>query len=86
MATVTCDSCRQTIEGARVVITTEASDEDGVNVEVTKRWILCRACGAAVFSRIGEASPWVDDDFKTVVLPDEELTGQQAGGYASRIG
>jgi hypothetical protein len=55
VATVTCDSCRQTIDSARVVITTEASDEYGVNVEVTKRWVLCRACGDTIFSRIGEA-------------------------------
>lgn len=81
----TCDSCDGTIDGARVTITTEASDERGVNVDVTKRWVLCRDCGEAVFDRIGEASPWVDDDFKTVVLPDEEIQSQQAGGYASSV-
>jgi hypothetical protein len=81
-----CDGCEQQITGPRLTITTEASDERGVNVEVTKRWALCRPCSEGLFQRIGEPSPWVDDDFKTVVLPDEELTSQQAGGYFRRHG
>jgi hypothetical protein len=81
---VTCDGCAREFDDARVTITTEATDDRGVNVEVTKRWILCRSCGETVFERIGEPSPWVDDDFKTVVLPGEEETSQQPGGYASR--
>jgi hypothetical protein len=84
MASTVCDGCRETVAGPRVTITTEAS-EDGVNVEVTKRWILCRPCGDRVFSRIGETSPWIDDDFKTVVMPDDELMSQQAGGYAAQV-
>lgn len=83
MAMSDCDGCRETIAGPRVTITTEASD-DGVNVDVTKRWVLCADCGDAVFARIGEPSPFVDDDFKTVVLPDEELQSFQSGGYALR--
>ncbi len=83
---MSCDGCGSTIEGARVTITTEASDERGVNVEVAKRWVLCRSCAEGLFDRIGEASPWVDDDFKTLVLPDDEAQSQQAGGYASRVG
>lgn len=86
MATsVTCDRCERDIEGARVNITTEATDEAGVNVDVAKRWVLCRECADKLFDRIGEASPWVDDDFKTVVLPGEEAVSQQAGGYSSAI-
>lgn len=83
---VSCDRCEEEIEGSRVTITTEASDERGVNVDVSKRWILCRECGETVFGRIGEPSPWVDDDFKTMVLPDEQDVSHQAGGYSSQIG
>ncbi len=85
MAMTECDGCREPLDGPRVTITTEASD-DGVNVDVTKRWILCVDCGESVFDRIGEPSPFVDDDFKTMVLPDEEEQSQQAGGYAVRLG
>ncbi|MGH3440703.1 MAG: hypothetical protein ACRDUY_01395 [Nitriliruptorales bacterium] len=76
-----CDGCQAEIEGSRLTITTEASDDRGVNVEVTKRWVLCRACGESLFDRIGEVSPWVDEDFRTMVLPDEEALSQHAGGY-----
>lgn len=76
-----CDGCHSEIEGPRLTITTEASDERGVNIEVTKRWALCRDCGESLFDRIGEVSPWIDDDFKTMVLPGEEALSQQAGGY-----
>lgn len=79
--TVACDRCETSIDGARVTVTTEATDEQGVNVDVAKRWVLCRDCGEALAERIGEASPWVDDDFKTVVPPGEEGVSQQAGGY-----
>lgn len=85
MANVTCDRCEEQIDGARVNITTEATDEAGVNVDVAKRWTLCRGCADTIFERIGEASPWVDDDFKTVVLPDDEAVSQQAGGFSSPI-
>jgi hypothetical protein len=80
-----CDGCHEPVGGPRVTITTEATDERGVSVEVTKRWILCKTCGETVFSRIGEPSPWVDDDFKTMVLPDEGEASQQPGGYAGRL-
>lgn len=86
MATsVTCDRCEREIDGARVNITTEATDDAGVNVDVAKRWVLCRVCADTLFDRIGEASPWVDDDFKTVVFPNEEAVSQQAGGYSSPL-
>lgn len=85
MANVSCDGCGEVIDSARVSITTEATDERGVNVEVAKRWVLCRDCAEQLFDRIGEASPWVDDDFKTMVLPDEEAQSQQAGGYAATV-
>lgn len=85
MVNVTCDRCEERIEGARVNITTEATDDAGVNVDVAKQWVLCRDCADTLFDRIGEASPWVDDDFKTVVLPDEEAVSQQAGGFSSPI-
>jgi hypothetical protein len=84
MASVSCDGCDETIDGSRVTITTEATDQRGVSVDVTKRWVLCRDCGDAVFARIGEASPWADEDFKTMVLPDEEAVSQQAGGYSPK--
>jgi hypothetical protein len=82
---MTCDRCQSVLDGARVTITTEASVDRGAEVDVTKRWVLCRPCGEAIFDRIGEASPWVDDDFKTVVLPDEEISSQQAGGFAASL-
>lgn len=75
-----CDGCGEDIGGARVTVATEATDERGVHVEVTKRWVLCRPCGESLFTRVGEASPWVDD-FKTVVLPNEQLLTTQVGGY-----
>jgi hypothetical protein len=84
VAKVACDGCENQIEDGRVTITTEATDAHGVDVEVTKRWVLCRECSETVFTKIGEPPPWVDDDFKTVVLPDEEPTGAQPGGYAAR--
>ncbi len=76
----TCDGCGEDVDGARVTVATEATDERGINVEVTKRWVLCRPCAESVFARIGEPSPWVDD-FKTVVLPDQQLLTPQVGGY-----
>jgi hypothetical protein len=82
---LTCDGCDRPLDGQRVSITTEATTEDGVNVEVTKRWLLCRSCAETVFDRIGEASPWVDDDFKTVILPDDQPVGQQAGGFTRGV-
>lgn len=81
----TCDGCGRRLDAARVTITTEATDDRGVNVDVAKRWELCRPCADAVFARIGEPSPWSDEDFKTMILPDEEALAVQPGGYASLI-
>ena len=77
-----CPSCEQPIVGRRVTVTTEATGPGGVDVEVTKRWVLCRSCGDAIFARIGEPSPWVDGDSRTLVLPGEAQDGAQLGGYA----
>lgn len=77
-----CDACAETCEGQRVVVSTEATDANGVDVVVAKRWVLCRSCGDEIFVRIGEASPWDDSDFKTLVLPDEEPVGGHMGGFA----
>lgn len=80
----TCDGCERDLEGPRVVFTTEATDERGIDVEVAKRWVTCRPCADALFARIDEPSPWSDEDAKTMVLPDEELASQHMGGYAER--
>lgn len=82
--TFTCDGCDRELEGPRVVFTTEATDERGIDVVVAKRWVTCRSCADDLFERIEEPSPWSDEDAKTMVLPDEELTSQHMGGYASR--
>lgn len=80
----TCDGCDRELQGPRVVFTTEATDERGIDVEVAKRWVTCRECADALFDRIDEPSPWSDEDAKTMVLPDEELASQHMGGYAGR--
>lgn len=80
-----CDGCQKTMDGARVVFTTEATDETGVDVEVMKRWVTCRSCADDLFTRIEEPSPWSDEDSKTMVLPEDEAVSQQMGGYAARI-
>lgn len=80
-----CDGCGNQLEGPRVVFTTEATDERGVDVVVAKRWIACRACADGVFDTIGEPSPWSDEDFKTLVLPDDEAASQQAGGFSANL-
>lgn len=81
-----CDGCGETLEGARVVFSTEATDERGVDVVVAKRWVTCRSCADDLFDRIDEPSPWSDEDAKTLVMPDEELASQHMGGYTSPIG
>ncbi len=80
-----CDQCDVELDGQRVLISTEATDDSGVDVEVAKRWTLCRSCADDVFEKVGESSPWEDNDFKTVVLPDEESIGVHAGGFANSI-
>ncbi|HEX9890177.1 MAG TPA: hypothetical protein VGA69_11905 [Nitriliruptorales bacterium] len=77
-----CEACEQDRSGTRVVFTTEATDERGVDVELTKRWTLCRPCADGIFDRIGEPSPWEDVDFKTMVMPEDEPVGAQQGGYS----
>jgi hypothetical protein len=81
-----CDGCARTVDGARVVFSTEATDDTGVDVVVAKRWVTCRSCADRLFDRIGEPSPWSDEDAKTLVLPDEEPVGQHRGGYTLPIG
>jgi hypothetical protein len=80
-----CDGCENELEGPRVVFSTEATDARGIDVVVAKRWIACKDCADDVFERIGEPSPWSDEDFKTLVLPDEEAASQHMGGYASNL-
>lgn len=81
--TYTCDGCDRELSGRRVVFTTEATDEHGVDVEVAKRWVTCPACGDDVFSRLGRTSPWNSGDGRTMVLPDDEdLVSAQPGGFA----
>ena len=80
-----CDGCETERNGARVVFSTEATDDSGIDVVVTKRWTVCPGCADDVFSAIGEPSPWSDEDFKTVVQPGEEPIGAQAGGFAPRL-
>lgn len=80
-----CAKCGHAIAGPRVVFSTEATDERGVDVLVAKRWIVCRDCADEVFDRIGEPSPWSDEDFKTLVLPDDAVVGQHMGGFGGGL-
>lgn len=80
-----CDGCGQDKQGQRVVFSTEATDEHGVDVVLAKRWTTCRSCAEDVFDAINEPSPFSDEDFKTLVLPDEEATSQHMGGYAAQL-
>lgn len=81
--TYVCDGCEEQREGARVVFSTEATDDRGIDVIVAKRWTVCPPCAEDVFTRIGEPSPWSDEDFKTLVQPGEDGTSAQRGGFAS---
>ncbi len=67
-----CDGCNERMEGSRVVFSSEATDETGIDVQLTKRWTVCPDCADEVFTSIGEPNPWADVDFKTVVQPGEE--------------
>lgn len=80
--TFTCDGCDEDKAGERVVFSTEATDETGIDVVLTKRWTVCPDCADQVFTRIGEPSPWSDEDAKTVVQPGEDSTSAQVGGFA----
>ncbi|MBS3940091.1 MAG: hypothetical protein KG028_03940 [Actinobacteria bacterium] len=66
-----CDGCQQEHDGRRVVFSTEATDDHGVDVEVAKRWVTCPSCADDVFERIGMPSPWDDADGRTLTFPDE---------------
>ena len=76
-----CDSCSEELVGARVQVTTEATDDRGTRVLVAKRWQLCRACAERVADKIGEPSPWADADAKTIVADDDDTMTMYAGGY-----
>ncbi|MTV26173.1 hypothetical protein FTX61_12250 [Nitriliruptoraceae bacterium ZYF776] len=80
-----CDGCERTFEGRRVVFTTEATDDRGVDVAVAKRWVTCPSCGDEVFSRLGRRSPWEDADGRTYVYPDEDTLGTDAGFFAGAL-
>ncbi len=83
--TYTCDGCEQELSGRRVVFTTEATDEHGIDVEVAKRWVTCPACGDEVFERVGRSSPWVSGDGRTLAYPDDDDLATQAGGFARSL-
>lgn len=83
--TFICDGCNRELQGQRVVFSTEATDERGVDVILAKRWTTCRDCAEEVFDAIDEPSPFSDEDFKTLVLPDVEATSQHMGGYAEQL-
>lgn len=80
-----CDGCDQPQSGPRVVFSSEATDDTGIDVVVTKRWTVCPGCAEWVFERIEEPSPWSDEDFKTVVQPGEEAGSAPLGGFAARL-
>ncbi len=79
-----CDGCDEAIGGSRVVFTSEATDETGIDVIVAKRWVVCPGCAQGVFNAIDEPSPWSDEDFKTMVMPDEDAMSAPLGGFPPR--
>jgi hypothetical protein len=81
----TCDGCDRTLDGRRVVFTTEATDARGTDVDVVKRWITCPSCGDEVFSRIGMSSPWSDNDGRTLAYPGDDAVTINAGGFARSL-
>lgn len=82
----TCDRCETSATGRRVVFTTEATDDRGVDVTVAKRWVTCPACADDVFGRIGMPSPWSSDDDRTVAFPDDDdLVAAHAGGFSGSL-
>ena len=82
--TFTCDGCERDLDGPRVVFTTEATDESGVDVQVAKRWVTCQECGDAVFTRLDRPSPWAGGDGRTLAFPDDDDVAQ-AGGFARKV-
>lgn len=84
--TYTCDRCETSRTGERVVFTTEATDERGVDVTVAKRWVTCPSCAEDVFARIGMPSPFSIDDGRIVAFPDDDdLVAAHAGGFAGSL-
>jgi predicted RNA-binding Zn-ribbon protein involved in translation (DUF1610 family) len=81
----TCDGCGQEHQGSRVVFTTEATDDRGVDVVVAKRWIVCPSCGEDVFARIGRPSPWAEGDVRTLAFPDSDTLDAVSGGFARSL-
>lgn len=81
----TCDGCGQDNLGRRVVFTTEATDDRGVDVVVAKRWVVCPACGEDVFARIGRPSPWAEGDVRTLAFPDDDGIGALSSGFARSL-
>jgi hypothetical protein len=84
--TYTCDRCERPSEGRRVLFTTEATDDLGVDVAVEKRWVTCPACADEVFTRLAMPSPWEPGDGRTVAFPDDDdLVANYAGGFAGTL-
>lgn len=81
----TCDGCGQDQEGRRVVFSTEATDDRGVDVVVTKRWVVCPSCGEDVFTRIGRPSPWAEGDDRTLAYPGDDALDALSGGFARSL-
>jgi hypothetical protein len=83
----TCDSCEREASGRRVVFTTEATDDRGIDVTVAKRWVTCPVCADEVFSRLSMPSPWEPGDDRTVAYPDDDdLVAAHAGGFSGPLG
>lgn len=83
----TCDRCDAVDDGRRVVFTTEATDTQGVDVAVAKRWVTCPACADEVFTRLAMPSPFTGGDDRTVAFPDDDdLVAGYAGGFAGVLG
>ncbi len=80
-----CDGCGTSGEGRRVVFSTEATDDHGVDVDVTKRWVTCPACADDVFARLSMPSPWQDGDGRTLAYPGDDRLGTYGGGFASAL-
>lgn len=82
----TCDRCHSQDDGRRVVFTTEATDQDGVDVTVAKRWVTCPSCADEVFGRLEMPSPFAAGDGRTVSFPDDDdLVAGYAGGFAGLL-
>jgi hypothetical protein len=82
----TCDRCQTETSGRRVVFTSEATDDRGVDVAVAKRWVTCPPCSDDIFGRIGMPSPWSSSDGLSVANPeDDDLISAYAGGFSGSL-